>query len=334
MSQSKIALILGATGGIGYETALALKRSGWQLRALHRRPGEVSHLLPEADWIQGDAMSASDVREASVNADLIFHGVNPPGYRNWKGLALPMLDNTIAASQANGAAIAFPGTVYNYGPDAFPLLGETSPQMPSTRKGAVRVEMEQRLGRASEEGVRVLIVRAGDFFGPHTGGSWFSQCLVKPGQPVKALTYPGRAKTGHAWAYLPDVAETFARLLDHDAQLGAFETFHFGGHWFADGREIAERVRQVAGVPKAPIRPLPWGLMQMLSPFSEMIREMAEMKYLWEVPVRLDNSRLVSVLGAEPHTALDIALRATLQGMNCLPPPVAGVAREMELRTS
>ena len=28
---TKIALILGATGGIGYETARALKHNGWQL---------------------------------------------------------------------------------------------------------------------------------------------------------------------------------------------------------------------------------------------------------------------------------------------------------------
>ena len=40
-----------------------------------------------------------------------------------------MLDNTIAAANAQGATIVLPGTVYNYGPDAFPLLAETSPQL-------------------------------------------------------------------------------------------------------------------------------------------------------------------------------------------------------------
>ena len=319
MQHHGTALVLGATGGAGHEIAEALRKRGWQIRALSRRPDAGRRLMPEADWIEGDAMNAADVADAAVNAQLIVHAVNPPGYRNWRGLALPMLDNTIAAARANGACIVFPGTVYNYGPDAFPLLREDSPQNPRTRKGAIRVEMEEKLRRAADAGVRVLIVRAGDFFGPHmTGNSWFSQGLVKPGRPVRSVTHPGRRRTGHAWAYLPDFGEAVARLVEKDAAPGSFETFHFGGHWFADGREMAERVRIVAGAPGAPIRAFPWAVLLALSPFVRLFREMAEMKYLWDVPVRLDNAKLVSALGEEPHTPLDEALRATLQGMDCL----------------
>lgn len=320
MPSGKIALILGATGGIGFETARALKRHGWQLRALHRRPEEVSGILPEADWIRGDAMSAADVFDASVNADLIVHAVNPPGYRNWKGLALPMIDNTIAAALSHGARIVFPGTVYNYGPDAFPLVGEASPQNPRTRKGAIRVEMENRLRRASAEGARVLIVRAGDFFGPHmSGNAWLASGMVKPGRPVTAITDPGRKGIGHAWAYLPDLAETIALLVAPDAAPDTFETFHFGGHWFEDGADFARHVRAATNAPAAKIRPFPWPVVLALSPFVRLFREMAEMKYLWDVPVRLDNAKLIQRLGREPHTPIDLALRATLQGMNCLP---------------
>ena len=45
---------------------------------------------------------------------------------------------------------------------------------------------------------------------------------------------------------------------------------------------------------------------------------MLEMRYLWEKEVRLDNSKLVGTLGSEPHTPLDVALRATLIGQGCL----------------
>ncbi|MBA3070513.1 MAG: NAD-dependent epimerase/dehydratase family protein [Hyphomonas sp.] len=317
---SKIALILGATGGIGFETARALKRHGWQLRVLHRRPDSVSHLLPEADWIEGDALSAADVQDAAVNAGLIVHAVNPPGYRNWKGLALPMIDNTVAAAIANRARIIFPGTIYNYGPDAFPLVSETSPQNPRTRKGVIRVEMESRLRRASESGARVLLVRAGDFFGPHmTGNAWLSSAMVKSGRPVTAITDPGRKGVGHAWAYLPDLAETIARLADLDEDLGTFETYHFGGHWFDDGADFARHVRSAASAPSARIGSFPWPVVLALSPFVRLFGEMAEMKYLWDVPVRLDNTKLVRRLGQEPHTPIEAALRASLQGMNCLP---------------
>jgi hypothetical protein len=55
--------------------------------------------------------------------------------------------------------------------------------------------------------VKVLIVRAGDFFGPGaSGNSWFAQGLVKPGRPFRSVTYPGKRDAGHARAYLPDLA--------------------------------------------------------------------------------------------------------------------------------
>jgi nucleoside-diphosphate-sugar epimerase len=97
-------------------------------------------------------MDAASVARAAEGVRLIVHAVNPPGYRNWGGLVLPMLDNTIAAARASGARVLLPGTIYNYGPNAFPMLREDSPQHPETRKGAIRVEMESRLRAASQDG--------------------------------------------------------------------------------------------------------------------------------------------------------------------------------------
>ncbi|KCZ88523.1 NAD-dependent epimerase/dehydratase family protein [Hyphomonas jannaschiana] len=332
MNPSRTALVLGATGGAGYEIAGALHRRGWQIRALSRRPDYGQTLLPYADWLRGDAMNAADVADAAINAELIVHAVNPPGYRNWQGLALPMLENTIAAAKATGARIMFPGTVYNYGPDVFPLLKESDPQTPRTRKGAIRVEMEQRLQHAAGQGTRVLIVRAGDFFGPHsTGNSWFSQGLVKSGKPVTSVMWPGRKGVGHAWAYLPDYGEAVARLIDRDREMSAFETFHFDGHWFEDGREFADAIRFAAGAPDAPVRGFPWFVLLALSPFVSLFRELAEMKYLWDVPVRLDNRKLTDFLGEEPHTPLHAALSKTLEKMDCLP-STAQTRQEFNLR--
>ncbi len=173
MTEHKTALVLGATGGIGGEMAKALLARGWRVRALHRNPGSAAARGDGLEWIRGDAMIARDVSDAAQGIALIVHAVNPPGYRNWGRLVLPMIDNTIAAARACGARIVLPGTVYNYGPDAWPALREDSPQHPETRKGAIRVELEARLRAASAEGVRTLVVRAGDFFGPRAANNWF-----------------------------------------------------------------------------------------------------------------------------------------------------------------
>lgn len=316
------ALIIGLTGGIGFEAARALEKRGWRIRGLHRQPQHVEKKLAVISgigWIAGDAMSQKDVVGAASGASLIIHGANPPYYRNWRGLAIPMLKNTIAAAKASGARIVFPGNIYNFGPDAGPLLTEHSPRHPPTRKGAVRVEMEQMLREAADNGVRSLIVRAGDYFGPHGPSTNFSNILIKPGKPVRSIVYPGTPHIGHAWAYLPDLGETMSRLVEIEARLPAFETVHFAGHWIEPGIEMPEAIRRAAGNPRLPIRSFPWLAVRALSPFVRLFREVNEMRYLWQVPLRLDNRRLVGLIGAEPHTPLDEAVCASLAGLGCLP---------------
>jgi nucleoside-diphosphate-sugar epimerase len=290
------------------------------VRALHRSPDTLpaGRRTPGLRWLRGDAMSAADVAKAAAGVAVIVHAVNPPGYRNWGKLVLPMLDNTIAAAQANGARIVLPGTVYNFGPDALPDLHEDSAQTPVTAKGKIRAEMERRLRAAASAGCKVLIVRAGDFFGPAAANNWFSQGLVTPGRPVSTITNPGAPGIGHQWAYLPDVAETMVRLLERSSGLESFAVFHMEGHWDADGTQMIDAIRRCAGNPRMKVARLPWTLMRLASPFVPLFRELADMRYLWTMPVRMDNKRLVSVLGAEPHTPLDAAVRCTLLSLGCL----------------
>ena len=241
--ESRTALVLGVTGGIGSEMAARLLAGGWRVRALHRDPARAG-ADGRFEWIKGDALVAADVAAAARGTALIVHAVNPPGYRDWDKLVLPMLDNSVSAAEANGALILLPGTVYNYGPDAFPDIAEDAPQNATTRKGRIRVEMERRLRLAAERGrARVLIVRAGDFFGPGAANNWFSQGLVKPGGRPRAVTYPGRRGVGHQWAYLPDVAETMFRLIGKDS-LDPFATFHMEGHWDPDGTRMTDAIRR------------------------------------------------------------------------------------------
>lgn len=327
MARNDTVLVLGATGGIGGEVARQLRDAGWQVRALKR--GAVEGREDGITWLAGDAMDPQAVMKAAEGCAVIVHAVNPPGYRGWAQLVLPMLDNTIAAAKAEGATLVLPGTVYNFGPDAFPLLTEDSPQHPVTRKGAIRVEMERRLEEASRGGTRVLIVRAGDFFGPRPGNNWFSQGLVKAGRPVKAVSDPGRPGLGHQWSYLPDVARAMVELLARRDRLEPFARFHMAGHWDADGTRMSGAIRQVVArrtgaVPR--VSAFPWWLLTWASPFVTTFREMREMRYLWQTPVQMDNAKLVAFLGREPHTPLDEAVEAALDGMGSLGAAPAAVA--------
>ncbi|MFT3730436.1 MAG: NAD(P)H-binding protein [Hyphomicrobium sp.] len=316
------ALVLGATGGIGGAVAANFLRRGWDVKALARDPASARRRWqqdPSPIWLKGDAMSRADVIGAAQGVSVIAHAVNPPGYKDWDKFLLPMLDNTIEAAKTAGARIVLPGNVYNFGPDAFDSPDENAPQNPLTRKGKIRVEMERRLKEASDTGAKTLIVRAGDFFGPHAGGSWFSQGLIQPGKPVKVVRNPGKAGVGHQWAYLPDLAETMAVLLEREDRLADFAVFHFDGFWDADGQQMGEAIRIATGDPSIPIKPFPWWLIRLASPFVTTFRELIEMRYLWDVPLRISNKRLVSELGYEPRTNIVEAVRETLRGLKCLP---------------
>jgi nucleoside-diphosphate-sugar epimerase len=314
MTKTRTALVIGATGGVGGAIADRLVKDGWRVRAINRDPATAAQRSGRTalEWLRGDAMVTADVVAAAEGCEIIVHGANPPGYRNWAGLQLPMLASTIAAAKASGARILFPGTVYNYGLDAFPRIDERSAQNPKTRKGAIRVKMEQAL---REAGVPALIVRCGDFFGPKPGNNWLSQGIVRAGRPVTSVMYPGPLEVAHTWAYLPDVAETFVRLLATD--LAHFEVFPMKGHEIS-GHELVAGLEAAAGR-KLKVRRLPWPALALAAPFNETVREMREMRYLWETPVLLDDKRLVARLGAEPRTPLAEALRTALLGQGSLP---------------
>lgn len=311
-----LALVLGVNGGVGGQVSRMLQQRGWRVRAMTRR-NAASHITGDVEFVVGDAMSGQDVLKAAQGVRLIVHAVNPPGYRDWEKQVLPMLDNTIAAAESCGARIVFPGTIYNFGSDAFPLLSEESPQKPFTRKGALRVEMERRLKLASMRGVPVLIVRAGDFFGQDARNNWFSQMLVRPGRPVRRVQNPSVRHAGHQWAYLPDVAETIGRLLDRADELPAFAVYHMEGFWDFDGLQLIEAIERVVGHP-VKRRRLSWTGIKMVAPFVPLFREVLEMQYLWQMPIRMSNRKLTDFLGSEPKTPIDIAVATTLAGLGCL----------------
>ncbi|PQO99264.1 hypothetical protein C5614_09225 [Massilia phosphatilytica] len=320
MNENGTALVLGASGGIGGEVARQLARAGWRVRGLKRGLAAEAVDADGIAWIAGDAMDCADVARAAQGCAVIVHAVNPPGYRDWGRRVLPMLENTIAAAAANGALVVLPGTVYNYGPDAFPLIAEDAPQRPPTHKGDLRVRMEAALQAYADRGGRALIVRAGDFFGPRAGNNWFAQGLVKPGKPVGRIANPGAPGVGHQWAYLPDVAATMVALIARRASLEPCARFHMNGHWDADGTAMCAAIARVVARRggRATVGAFPWWLVRLATPFNETLRELWDMRYLWRQPVKLDNGRLVGVLGAEPHTPLDEAVERTLEGLGCL----------------
>lgn len=315
-TEKRTALVLGATGGVGGAIATALIGKGWTVRGLARNLDAARRSgVAGIDWVAGDALNRADVIGAAQGVSTIVHAVNPPGYRNWGELVLPMIDNTIAAARDVGARVVLPGTVYNFDPAHTPVLSETSPQTPKSFKGRIRAELEARLERAAPE-VESLILRAGDFFGPGARSSWFAQGMVAAGKPVRRIINVARG-AGHSWAYLPDLAQAFALLLERPEALRPFARLQFEGIYDESGTVMIEAIERQVGR-KLPVYRFPWWAMHLLAPFGGFAREAADIAAVWRHPMRMDNTRLVELLGTEPRTPLDTAMHQSLVAMGCV----------------
>ena len=178
--------------------------------------------------------------------------------------------------------------------------------------------MEQMLEAAALKGVRSLVLRSGDYFGPAAPNSSLGWLTARRGGRVRGVYAPGPVEVGHAYAYLPDVGETLACLLDREVELADFERFHFAGHWLERGDDLARSIRRITGDGSIPIKAFPYPVLYALAPFVETYRELLEMRYLWEKPIGLCDAKLRAFLGEVPFTPLDAAMRETLADMDCL----------------
>jgi nucleoside-diphosphate-sugar epimerase len=220
-------------------------------------------------------------------------------------------------AQRLGATFMLPGNVYNFGRTMPALLCPDTPQRPDTVKGRIRVQLEAEMQQRAAQGLRSVVLRAGDFYGGGPG-SWMDK-VVLASLAQRKLVYPGPLDVPHAWAYLPDLARAFVAVAACD-ELPAFTRLHFAGHTWTGAQLLAALERAAASLgqgPKAGWRrgSLPWPLLRMGGWVVPMWRALAEMEYLWRVPHALDGAALQARVGDLPSTPLDTALRHTLQGL-------------------
>ena len=297
--------ILGAAGRVGEAAALAFLKAGWRVRGI-ARGAKLQTLAAGVEPVEADAFDRQALIAACKGADVILHALNPANYAIWSTTVIPLAENVLAAAQASGATVMIPGNVYNFGTGIKPDMKENGPFDPDTEKGRLRVDMEDMFEAAAHDnGVRTVVIRAGDFFGGKRAESWLDLMILKDLKKDR-FTWPGPWDTVHAFAYLPDLAETFVRVAAKRDELPPFERLHFRG-FAVTGDEFHRSAERAAGR-KLKRAGVPWTLLRLLGIVNPVLREVVKMSYLWRVPHSLDNSRLEALVGPEPHRPLAAAL--------------------------
>ena len=300
--------VLGANGRLSHAIATAFLAHGHEVIAV-TRSGRCDGLSGSVEYRAADAMDASQLIAATMGADMIFNGLNPP-YDKWESAVLPMARNVMAAAKANRAVHLFIGNVYNYGKKIGLGMNEDSPTSPTTEKARIRIDMEALFQRAAkEDGIKTIIVRAGDFYGTAKTGTWLD-LMIASKVDRGSLSWPGPYDLPHCFAYLPDLAEAFVRVAERADELPVFTQFNFEGHTMT-GEQFATWCERATGRKLARKR-VSWPLLRVIGMFSPIVREVVKMNYLWFTPHSLSQDKLKAFLGDVPATPPQEAVRQAL----------------------
>jgi nucleoside-diphosphate-sugar epimerase len=210
------------------------------------------------------------------------------------------------------------GTVYPFGLAQTPLVGQDHPRNPQTFKGQMRKQQEDILLAADTAGrIRGTILRLPDFYGPNADRSYLSS-LFQAAAQHKTAQLLGPLNTPHEYVYIPDAARILFRLIQEDGAYG--HTWNLAG---AGKITLTELLKLVESVTGKPVRKFVAGkrMLQLAGWFDPLLKEVAEMHYLFTQPVFLDDSALTNLLGPLNKTSYEAGVRASLaaaeQGDRC-----------------
>jgi nucleoside-diphosphate-sugar epimerase len=299
MSKGKVT-VLGINGHIGRFAAEAFVAGGWTVRGMGRSN---KHAVPGVEFIQGDAESLDDMQRAIGDSEVVVNALNLP-YDKWFGGAMEaQTARVITAMGTTGRTLIYPGNIYNYAASLRQVTPDAA-QHPARPRGEIRVRCEAMLKDAATRGdMQVIIVRAGDFFGPGKLDDWFQQGILAQKGKIAA---PSTLDMPHSWAYLPDLGRVFEKLAWHRQELASFENFHFAGHFVTSG-QLVSAVQKAAPTPLK-VTPMPWALLGLIGLVNPMMREVHKMHYLWQNPMQLMDPSLDAILGPDFSTPYDEAV--------------------------
>lgn len=295
-------VILGA-GPVGTAIAQELLGRGETVRVITRRGSG-----PEGtERIAADVADVNALVRHTAGAAVIYNAINPP-YDQWTTAWPPLSAAMLTAAEAAGAVLAVVDNLYAYGPVDAPM-SSTTPDRPSSVKGAVRQRMwEDALAAAQAGRIRAAVaVRGSDYVGP--GPSLLTILMMDKIRAGKTAMVPADLDAPHTWTNPGDAG----RLL----VAAAMDERGWNRYWLVPSppavslRELAARAARIEGTPAPKLRSLPFWTLRLAGLFNGVVKELVEMNYQFRRPFTIDAADTVAVFG-DHHTPIDDGIRQSL----------------------
>lgn len=309
----KKAVVLGASGGMGYAIMSEWLARGMHAVAFARNKGRLHHLYGQQEQAiicPGDALQINDLHQACEGAEIVFHAINLP-YKDWGKQNPIIMHNIIEVIRETGAKLVYVDNIYAFGRFDGEKMCEDHPKQPHTRKGKVRLELENMLWEAvQKQGIQALQAYFPDFYGPHAPSTLLHYTFQSMAAGKRAM-FVGDLTNEREYILTTDGAKALIALALSEGAYG--QSWNIAGG-IIDGRRIVEIAAAQLGYNKK-VGKVGTGMMMFAGLFNSQIRESIEMDYLRKEPIFLDSRKYEALLGPLPKTPFEEGIRLALKHM-------------------
>ncbi|MCZ8521638.1 MULTISPECIES: NAD-dependent epimerase/dehydratase family protein [Paenibacillus] len=311
----KRAIVVGATGGTGAVITAELVKRGIPTTAFGRSLPKLEQFAAKLgnpanlSLAAGDAFRPGDVAAASAGADVLFHCANVP-YHEMASRLIPLGESVMEAASRLGLKVVAVDGIYPYGRRQSDRVTEDHPKQPHTKKGKVRLAFEQMIFSSRWNNVEAMIVRLPDYYGPTANQASYLGGTLESIAAGKMAFFIGGMRVPREYVYLPDAAVMIAELAAREDAYG--ENWNLPGAGVISGREIV-RIAQRASGASNPVISLGKAGLSLLGLFVPVMKEVVEMLYLTEEPLRLSGDKYERRIGNIPATPFIDGITATIR---------------------
>ncbi|MGI8634177.1 MAG: NAD(P)H-binding protein [Segetibacter sp.] len=282
---------MGATGPIGTETAKQLINYTDKIRLVSRNPKKVN---VTDTVLSADLTNAEDVDKAIAGSQIVYLTIGFE-YKTaiWKKTWPALMENVIAACKKYNSKLVLFDNVYMYDRNFLSNMTEETPVRPTSKKGAIRAEIAERLLDETRKGnLTALIARSADFFGPST--------VYKNFKKGKKANWFADVNKVHNFTFYTDAAKGTAILGNTP------EAYNQVWHLPTDNTHITGKqwielfARQMDVKPSYMV--VPEWLAGIMGIFVPMLKELKEMIYQYDRNYFFNSSKFDKAFNYKPLT--------------------------------
>lgn len=288
-------VIVGA-GPVGRHTAQLLAERGDEVVVVTR-----SGRGPELDGVRRVAADASDADALTGLADgarALFNCANPADYTTWDQVWPPLAESLLQAAERTGATLVTASSLYGYGPVDGPMV-EGQPDRATDHKGRLRAGMWAQARARHEAGrLHAVEVRGSDYVGEGVGANGHVPRQVPGALAGRAAWMIGRTDVPHTWTDVADMARTLVAVADRPDTWG--QVWHAPSNEPRSQRQALTEVLAAAGHGPVPVHGVPAPALRAAGLFSPLMRELAQLSYIFTRPYVMDSAHTQQVLNLAP----------------------------------